>query len=99
MSVTIPKKGYSKIEYWTCKCALDFTLDKVLYMTLKEVCCVWGGGRSTRYRMHAYDVPPNTPLDRVLKEYAQQPKRAYNTLNMFDVTPVKASDVLTQMAS
>jgi hypothetical protein len=44
MSVTIPKKGYSKIEYWTCKCALDFTLDKVLYMTLKEVCCVWGGG-------------------------------------------------------
>jgi hypothetical protein len=49
--------------------------------------------------MHAYDVPPNTPLDRVLKEYAQQPKRAYNTLNMFDVTPVKASYVLTQMAS
>jgi hypothetical protein len=38
--------------------------------------------------------PPNTPLDRVLREVAQQPKKGYNAQDISSVTPVKASDAL-----
>lgn len=65
-----------------------------LNLALKEVYNVFG---------EIYTAPdmssvlPDTPLDRVLREVAQQSEKDYNTLDVFGVMLVKASDAHTQM--
>lgn len=45
---------------------------------------------------HVFDVSPDTPPNRAIREDAQEPKKVYNAQNVFGVTPAKASDAHIQ---
>lgn len=66
-----------------------------LNLALKEVYNVFG---EIHTASEMSSMLPDTPLDRVLiREVAQQSEKDYNTLDVFGVMLVKASDAHTQM--